>query len=107
MRAGAAKAGLHFIGNADAAGGAPRRVTFDTSKFCAEPDWSRADPNKVAAMPPGPTGLHPYLDNLVRLSKVPAATISAIRGRARAAAFDLPRAQRDFVSLVRGAIGDT
>jgi len=31
-----------------AAGGAPRRVTFDTSRYCAEPDWSRADPNKVA-----------------------------------------------------------
>jgi TolB protein len=31
-----------------AAGGTPRRVTFDTSRFCAEPDWSRADPNKVA-----------------------------------------------------------
>ena len=44
-----------------------------------------ANPNVVAAMPPGPTGLHPYLDNLVRLSKVPAATISAVRGRARAA----------------------
>jgi enoyl-CoA hydratase/carnithine racemase len=44
-----------------------------------------ADKARVAAMKPGPTGLHPYLDNLVRLSKVPAATISAIRGRARGA----------------------
>jgi enoyl-CoA hydratase/carnithine racemase len=44
-----------------------------------------ADPARVAAMKPGPTGLHPYLDNLVRLSRVPAATISAIRGRARGA----------------------
>lgn len=42
-----------------------------------------ADSARVAAMKPGPTGLHPYLDNLVRLSKVPAATISVIRGRAR------------------------
>jgi len=39
----------------------------------------------VASMAPGPTGLHPYLDNLVRLSKVPAVTISAIRGRVRGA----------------------
>ena len=44
-----------------------------------------ADKARVAAMKPGPTGLHPYLDNLVRLSRVPAATISAIRGRARGA----------------------
>jgi len=36
-------------------------------------------------MPPGPTGLHPYLDNLVRLSKVPVATIAEVRGRARGA----------------------
>jgi enoyl-CoA hydratase/carnithine racemase len=52
--------------------------------FMAHWDF-QADPDKVAAMHPGPTGLHPYLDNLVRLSKVPAATICAIRGRARAA----------------------
>lgn len=45
----------------------------------------KADRTRVAAMAPGPTGLHPYLDNLVRLSKVPAVTISAIRGRARGA----------------------
>jgi TolB protein len=31
-----------------AAGGQPRRVTFDTSRYCAEPDWNRVDPNKVA-----------------------------------------------------------
>ncbi|WP_435220619.1 enoyl-CoA hydratase/isomerase family protein [Streptomyces sp. Tue6028] len=44
-----------------------------------------ADGARVAAMKPGPTGLHPYSDNLVRLSKVPAVTISAIKGRARGA----------------------
>ena len=44
-----------------------------------------ADKGRVAAMKPGRTGLHPYVDNLVRLSRVPAATISAIRGRARGA----------------------
>ena len=44
-----------------------------------------ADRSLLAAMRPGPTGLHPYLDNLVRLSKVPAVTISAVRGRARGA----------------------
>ncbi|MFD7446802.1 enoyl-CoA hydratase/isomerase family protein [Streptomyces sp. NPDC059909] len=44
-----------------------------------------ADGARVAAMKPGPTGLHPYSDNLIRLSKVPAVTISAIKGRARGA----------------------
>ena len=44
-----------------------------------------ADKARVAAMRPGPTGLHPYLDNVVRLSRVPVATISEIRGRARGA----------------------
>jgi enoyl-CoA hydratase/carnithine racemase len=62
-------------------------VVFDS----ANPDYfmahwdSTADKARVASMPPGPTGLHPYLDNFVRLSKVPAVTISAIRGRVRGA----------------------
>jgi enoyl-CoA hydratase/carnithine racemase len=62
-------------------------VVFDSANpeyFMAHWDL-RADKARVAAMAPGPTGLHPYLDNLVRLSKVPAVTISAIRGRARGA----------------------
>jgi enoyl-CoA hydratase/carnithine racemase len=45
----------------------------------------RADRARVASMPPGPTGLHPYVDDLIRLSKVPAVTICAIRGRVRGA----------------------
>lgn len=44
-----------------------------------------ADNDRVARMQPGPTGLHPYLDDFVRLSKLPVATISEIRGRTRAA----------------------
>jgi enoyl-CoA hydratase/carnithine racemase len=44
-----------------------------------------ADNARVARMQPGPTGLHPYVDNFVRLSKVPVATISEIRGRTRGA----------------------
>jgi len=44
-----------------------------------------ADTARVAGMQPGPTGLHPYVDNLVRLSKLPVATISEIRGRTRGA----------------------
>jgi enoyl-CoA hydratase/carnithine racemase len=62
-------------------------VVFDSANpdyFMAHWDL-KADRARVAAMAPGPTGLHPYLDNLVRLSKVPAVTICAIRGRARGA----------------------
>lgn len=44
-----------------------------------------ADKAKVAAMPPGPTGLHPWADVLVRLSRAPVASIAEIRGRARGA----------------------
>jgi TolB protein len=31
-----------------ASGGSPQRVSFGTSSYCAEPDWSRANPDKVA-----------------------------------------------------------
>ncbi len=31
-----------------ASGGSPRRVSSGLSGYCAEPDWSRADPSKVA-----------------------------------------------------------
>jgi TolB protein len=31
-----------------AAGGTPQRITYDVSGYCAEPDWSRAAPNKIA-----------------------------------------------------------
>jgi TolB protein len=30
-----------------ASGGIPQRVSFDASRYCAEPDWSRTAPNKV------------------------------------------------------------
>jgi enoyl-CoA hydratase/carnithine racemase len=62
-------------------------VVFDSANpdyFMAHWDL-KADRTRVAAMAPGPTGLHPYVDNLVRLSKVPAVTISAVRGRVRGA----------------------
>jgi enoyl-CoA hydratase/carnithine racemase len=44
-----------------------------------------SDTGRVVAMRPGPTGLHPYLDNFVRLSRLPVTTISEIRGRTRGA----------------------
>jgi enoyl-CoA hydratase/carnithine racemase len=44
-----------------------------------------SDAARVQRMPPGPTGLNPYLDNFIRLSRLPVATISEIRGRTRGA----------------------
>jgi enoyl-CoA hydratase/carnithine racemase len=55
----------------------------------ANPDFFMAhwdflsDRSRVAAMKSAPSGLHPYADNLYRLAKVPAVTISEINGRAR------------------------
>ncbi|MGV9349621.1 enoyl-CoA hydratase/isomerase family protein [Streptomyces spiralis] len=57
----------------------------------ANPDFFMAhwdmlsDRSRVAAMKPAPSGLHPFADNLFRLGKVPAVTISEIDGRARGA----------------------
>jgi enoyl-CoA hydratase/carnithine racemase len=62
-------------------------VVFRSDKpgfFMAHWDFL-ADNARVAGMRPGPTGLHPYLDNFVRLSRLPVATISEIRGRTRGA----------------------
>jgi enoyl-CoA hydratase/carnithine racemase len=62
-------------------------VVFRSDKpgyFMAHWDFL-SDNARIAAMRPGPTGLHPYLDNFVRLSRVPVATISVLRGRARGA----------------------
>ena len=62
-------------------------IVFET----ANPDfflahWDIAsDPELTNSLPPGPTGFHPWLDILVRLSKLPAVTITALRGRARGA----------------------
>src|SRR5262249_19624321 len=52
-------------------------VVFRSDKpgyFMAHWDFL-ADNTRVLGMHPGPTGFHPYLDNFVRLSKVPLATI--------------------------------
>lgn len=62
-------------------------VVFDS----ADPDFFLAhydvlvDKTRTAAMPKGPTGMHPWLDVLARLSRVPVVTIASIRGRARGA----------------------
>lgn len=62
-------------------------VVFRSDKpgyFMAHWDFL-ADNARVLAMQPGAAGLHPYVDNFVRLSKVPAATICELRGRTRGA----------------------
>jgi enoyl-CoA hydratase/carnithine racemase len=70
-----------------------------------------ADKQRVAAMPPGPTGMHPWIDVLARLSRVPAATIAEIRGRARGAgsefvlACDMRFASRDNALLGQFEVG--
>ena len=62
-------------------------VVFRSDKpgyFMAHWDFL-SDNARVAGMQPGPTGLHPYVDNFIRLSKIPAATICELRGRTRGA----------------------
>ena len=62
-------------------------VVFDS----ANPDYYLAhydtehDPGRTAALPVGPTGMHAWLDLLVRLSRAPVVSIASIRGRARGA----------------------
>ncbi len=62
-------------------------VVFDS----ANPDFYLAhydtehDPGRTAALPVGPTGMHAWLDLLVRLSRAPVVSIASIRGRVRGA----------------------
>ncbi|WP_050401013.1 enoyl-CoA hydratase/isomerase family protein [Bradyrhizobium embrapense] len=78
----------------------------------ADPDFFLAhwdvlvDKAKVAAMPPGPTGMHPWADVLVRLSRAPVASIAEIRGRARGAGSEFALAcDMRFASRERGILG--
>lgn len=65
-----------------------------------------ADKAKVATMPPGPTGMHPWGDVLVRLSRAPVASIAEIRGRARGAGSEFVLAcDMRFASRERGILG--
>src|SRR5262245_29372392 len=62
-------------------------VVFDS----ANPDFYLAhyetehNPGRTAALGVGPTGMHAWLDLLVRLSRAPVVSVASIRGRARAA----------------------
>ena len=69
------------------------------------------DPAKTAALGVGPTGMHAWLDLLVRLSRAPLVSIAAIRGRARGAgsefvlACDLRFASRENTLLGQFEVG--
>jgi enoyl-CoA hydratase/carnithine racemase len=83
----------------------------------ANPDFYLAhydtehDPARTAALPPGPTGMHAWLDLLVRLSRAPVVSIASIRGRARGAgsefvlACDLRFASRENALLAQFEVG--
>jgi enoyl-CoA hydratase/carnithine racemase len=85
-------------------------VVFDS----ANPDFYLAhydtehDPGRTAALGVGPTGVHAWLDLLVRLSRAPVVSIASIRGRARGAgcefvlATDLRFASRENALLGHG-----
>ena len=46
---------------------------------------TEGDPGRTVSMAAGPTGMHPWLDLTVRLSRAPVVSIASIRGRARGA----------------------
>ena len=88
-------------------------VVFDS----ANPDFYLAhydvenDPGRTAALGVGPTGMHAWLDLLVRLSRAPVVSIALIRGRARGAgsefvlACDLRFASRENTLLGQFEVG--
>jgi enoyl-CoA hydratase/carnithine racemase len=88
-------------------------VVFDS----ANPDFYLAhydtehDPGRTAALPAGPTGMHAWIDLLVRLSRAPVVSIASIRGRVRGAgsefvlACDLRFASRENSVLGQFEVG--
>ena len=77
----------------------------DPDYFLAHYDIA-ADPSPLDALGPAPTPFHHWANFLIRLSKSPAVTISAIRGRARAAGSELALASDiRFASRERAVIG--
>jgi enoyl-CoA hydratase/carnithine racemase len=93
--------------------GALNVVVFDSANpdfFLAHYDTEN-DPTRTASMPAGPTGMHPWLDLMARLSRAPVVSIAAIRGRARGAgsefvlACDLRFASRENTLLGQFEVG--
>jgi len=70
-----------------------------------------AKPEDTTALPPGPTGLQPLPDMLVRLSRAPVVSIASIRGRATgvgselALACDMRFASREKAILSQFEVG--
>jgi enoyl-CoA hydratase/carnithine racemase len=87
----------------------PAVLLFDSGDpdyFLAHYDITPANRSLVDLLPAGPTGFHPWIDIVVRLGKLPAVTISAIRGRARAAGSEFALASDiRFASRERAVLG--
>jgi enoyl-CoA hydratase/carnithine racemase len=88
-------------------------VVFDSANsdfYLAHYDVEH-DPGRTAALGIGPTGMHAWLDLLVRLSRAPVVSIASIRGRARGAgsefvlACDLRFASRENALLGQFEVG--
>jgi enoyl-CoA hydratase/carnithine racemase len=86
----------------------PAVVLFDSADpdfFLAHYDVA-AEPSAFDALPPAPTPFHHWANLLIRLSKSPAVTIAAIRGRARAAGSEFALATDiRFASRERAVLG--
>lgn len=85
-----------------------RVIVFES----ADPDFYLAhydvlvDKRETMSMPPGRSGMHPWLDVLTRLSRVPAVTVASIRGRARGAGSEFVLAcDVRFASRERAVLG--
>src|SRR6478752_5575196 len=64
-----------------------------------------ANLDELAHLPPGPTGLHPWPEMLVRLSRAPVVSIASIRGRATGVGSELALAcDMRFASLERAIL---
>jgi enoyl-CoA hydratase/carnithine racemase len=88
-------------------------VVFDSANpefYLAHYDVEN-DPARTAALGVGPTGMHAWLDLLVRLSRAPVVSIASIRGRARGSgsefvlACDLRFASREHTLLGQFEVG--
>jgi enoyl-CoA hydratase/carnithine racemase len=95
-------------------GEGPAVVVFDSANpdyFLAHYDITPDNLSDFESLPTGPTGFNPVVDILVRLSKLPAVTIAAIRGRARGAgsefvlASDIRFASRERAVLSQFEVG--
>jgi enoyl-CoA hydratase/carnithine racemase len=86
-----------------------RVVVFDSADpeyFLAHYDVLVAKTQPVGVSTPTRTGLHPWLDVLVRLSRAPAVSIASIRGRARGAGSEFALAcDIRFASAEKAVLG--